>query len=83
MHEIAEKRGGKCLSTKYKDVKTKLLWECEYGHRWETTPANIRKGRWCPKCGYKIAGKKISKTRRSKYTKYNRNYKQFPHKHKF
>lgn len=59
MHEKAKERGGKCLSTKYINSKTKLEWECALGHRWETMPAEIYSGRWCPKCkGIKIGNLK-------------------------
>lgn len=51
MQEIATKRGGKCLSTDYKNATTKLLWECSKGHRWEATSAGVKNnGTWCPKC---------------------------------
>ncbi len=51
-NEEALKKGGKCLSTKYKNVNTKLLWECKETHQWEATLANIRAKRWCPTCAY-------------------------------
>ena len=50
MHNLAEKRGGKCLSIEYINVKTKLKWQCERHHIWMATPDNIKSGRWCPKC---------------------------------
>jgi len=50
MHEIAEERGGKCLSDTYVNARTKLTWECEEGHQWETTPDNIKSGTWCKVC---------------------------------
>jgi len=51
MKKLAEKREGRCLSNEYIDDKTKLLWECKYGHKWEATPTNIKdKGAWCPYC---------------------------------
>ncbi len=55
MQEIAKQRGGSCLSTKYKNGRTALLWECNRGHRWRASPANVksgkwRKGTWCPEC---------------------------------
>ncbi|MFB0832868.1 hypothetical protein ACEU2D_25205 [Brevibacillus laterosporus] len=51
MHELAESRGGKCLSTVYVDSKTKLKWQCQKGHIWEAVPAHIRNtGSWCPVC---------------------------------
>jgi len=51
MERIADSRGGKCLSSKYINNKTKLKWQCEKGHTWEATPHNIRNGTWCPECG--------------------------------
>lgn len=50
MRQLAKKRGGKCLSNIYINNKTKLLWECAKGHRWEAAPANIKGGTWCPVC---------------------------------
>jgi len=32
-------------------MHTKLEWECEDGHRWSSTPHNIKYGTWCPICG--------------------------------
>lgn len=51
MHKLAEARGGKCLSSKYINNRTKLTWQCEKGHIWEATPHNIKTGYWCPVCG--------------------------------
>jgi len=50
MNEYAEKRGGKCLSEKYVNIKTKLKWECKYGHQWEARASIINQNNWCPKC---------------------------------
>ncbi|MFQ5714960.1 MAG: hypothetical protein ACE5GU_13090 [Candidatus Scalinduaceae bacterium] len=50
MQEIAEKRGGKCLSDTYVNSSTNLLWECAKKHRWKATPSNIKSGKWCKKC---------------------------------
>ena len=47
---LAEKRGGKCLSTEYINVRSKLKWECSKGHQWEATYANVQRGTWCPVC---------------------------------
>ena len=55
MQKLAEERGGRCLSPAYKGGHSKLLWECSKGHQWEATPANIRRGSWCPKCGIESA----------------------------
>ncbi len=50
MHQIAQERGGKCLSTKYVNIKTKLSWECSRGHKWEAIPGATKRGHWCPEC---------------------------------
>lgn len=51
MRLIAKSRGGKCLSKKYKNKNTKLLWECEEGHRWWATPDSIKNNKsWCAIC---------------------------------
>src|SRR6185369_7591084 len=50
MQQIAEKRGGRCLSTEYINCNTKLDWECVKGHRWSTTPEIISQGSWCQVC---------------------------------
>lgn len=51
MKRLAKSRGGKCLSTKYTDNKTKLKWQCKEGHTWKARPTNVKnKGRWCPTC---------------------------------
>jgi thiol-disulfide isomerase/thioredoxin len=54
MRELAKSKGGKCLSTKYKNAAHKLLWECRYGHQWEALPGPMRcHGTWCPYCAGK------------------------------
>lgn len=54
MREVAAQRGGKCLSRKYANNKTKLRWRCAEGHEWKATPSNIRsRGAWCPTCARK------------------------------
>jgi len=51
-HDLAAKRGGKCLSTVYKNVISKdMLWECKEGHQWMACADKINQGRWCPVCG--------------------------------
>lgn len=51
MHKLAKSRGGKCLSKKYHNTATKLLWKCEHGHKWRATPSRIIYHEdWCPKC---------------------------------
>lgn len=50
MRDIAKRRGGKCLSKTYHNVKSKLIWKCAAGHVWHTTPDKILRGAWCPTC---------------------------------
>jgi hypothetical protein len=50
MQNLAKNRGGKCLSDRYINNQTKLLWECSNNHRWETIPTVIKSGAWCPYC---------------------------------
>jgi hypothetical protein len=48
--ELAESRGGNCLSQRYVNNVTKMMWQCSNGHTWLTIPKVILRGRWCPKC---------------------------------
>ena len=55
MRQTAKERGGRCLSTSYKNASTPLLWVCIHGHQWKACPANVkggprRKGSWCRVC---------------------------------
>jgi len=50
MQKIARRKSGKCLSKKYINCETHLLWECKRGHQWKCTPSNIKRGKWCPYC---------------------------------
>ncbi len=56
MQAIAKNNGGKCLSISYVDNRTKLLWECAKGHRWEAVPYSVKGGAWCRKCYYTQRG---------------------------
>lgn len=51
---VAEKRGGKLLSTEYLGIGEKLKWKCEKGHEWEANPYNVKNGSWCPICSNHI-----------------------------
>ena len=50
MQALAAARGGMCLSEKYINTATHLIWQCRRGHQWQATPRNITSGRWCPVC---------------------------------
>jgi len=51
VQETAKKRGGKCLSSDYINSKSKLKFQCKYGHEFEAIPNDVRsKHSWCPIC---------------------------------
>ena len=61
MKAIAEDRGGKCLSKKYTNARTKLKWQCgDFKHIWYAIPDSVKRGSWCPVC----ARRKASKTKK-------------------
>ena len=54
MQQIANKRGGKCLSVEYIDSKHHLKWECKLGHQWLAQPVHVKNVKsWCPYCAGK------------------------------
>lgn len=49
----AIKNGGQCLSTEYKNAKTKMKWQCKYNHTWESNyDHTVTRDRWCQQCHY-------------------------------
>ena len=57
LYGIAILGEGKCLSSTYYDVDTKLKWECKYGHQLESTPYSItRMEAGVLFCAYKKVG---------------------------
>jgi hypothetical protein len=67
---IAEQRGGRCLSDYYAGNFVHLSFQCKEGHIWKATPANIKRGKWCPYCAgkYKTISdmQKMAKAREGK-----------------
>ena len=60
LHQIAEDRGGTCLSDTCKDANSILWFECEKGHRWEAAAGRVRlPGNWCPLCARSTRRKTI------------------------
>lgn len=53
MQELAQKRGGQCLSIEYVNSYTPMLWQCGQGHQWNARPSNVKFGTWCPICAGK------------------------------
>lgn len=50
MQNIALQRKGVFLSSMFKSVNEKYLWQCELGHQWNATPMDVIKGTWCRIC---------------------------------
>ncbi len=50
---IAQSRGGKCLSSSYKNAHSPLQWQCESLHVWDAVFNNVKNGSWCPSCARK------------------------------
>ena len=66
-HDILEKakkaarsKGGLCLSKSFTNSKSKLTFQCDKGHRWDTTPHSVINGTWCKICGFESARHKRS-----------------------
>ncbi len=57
--DIAKERGGECLSSEYKDSRSKLKFRCKNGHKFEATPNDVKNlDSWCPICSER-AGERI------------------------
>lgn len=59
-HNYASKFNGFCLSKKYVNAHTNLEWKCHKGHIWLSSPNNVKRGQWCPTCGYESVSNKLS-----------------------
>lgn len=69
MRKIAQARGGRCLSSKYKNSTKRLLWECEEGHQWKAVPHNVKTKSWCPICAIKKRGETFKRNAKFRATK--------------
>jgi hypothetical protein len=58
MQNLAQSRGGLCLSSHFESVIKKLTWQCQEGHTWEANPHHIKNGNWCPTCAQKSRSEK-------------------------
>jgi len=56
--KYAHTHNGKCLSTEYVNIQTKLLWECEHGHQFTKTFETMKRGSFCSICA-KVEKKKL------------------------
>jgi hypothetical protein len=50
MMNIAKARNGVCLSKKYINANSMLLWRCEKKHEWKAPAGRVKAGSWCLKC---------------------------------
>lgn len=50
MRQLAATREGLCVSSEYKNARTKLRWRCSMGHEWDAAPYSVKAGTWCPTC---------------------------------
>jgi len=50
LYQLADKNRGICLAEQYTNTKTKVLWQCEKGHRWTATANSVQRGHWCREC---------------------------------
>ncbi len=64
--KIIEEKGGKLIAVSYEDPKEKLFnqrarfkIECEEGHKFSINAKNLKQGKWCRKCSYKVIGEKL------------------------
>ena len=53
-HKLAEIKGFKFLSTEYHNTRTKYLWECMKGHKWNAVYGSIQQDGGCPNCAGSI-----------------------------
>jgi hypothetical protein len=56
LHELAERRGGACLSDAFAGAKVKHRWRCHAGHEWEAVAAQVKHSSWCPICAKRYPG---------------------------
>jgi hypothetical protein len=61
VHDLAEMRGFKFLSTEYKNANSNYLWSCNKGHKWISSYSNIHSGSGCPFCSDKTRGEKLTR----------------------
>lgn len=58
--KLASQKNGLCLSEVYENMKMKLLWMCELGHKWKANLHQIKVGNaWCPYCSYGKSQKEL------------------------
>ncbi len=51
--ELAQIKGGKCLSDVYVSSQGRLKFQCDKKHEWFAAAKHIKRGSWCPYCKLK------------------------------
>lgn len=52
LQKLAKKRSGELISEIYGGSNKSLIWKChKHNYEWSNSPAHIKEGQWCPKCG--------------------------------
>ncbi|WP_341312404.1 hypothetical protein WN982_13035 [Paraburkholderia sp. IMGN_8] len=62
MQDLAQSRGGRCLSTVYPGPHGKIEWQCGKGHAWHATVNSVWRGSWCPECAWE--SRRMARNRR-------------------
>ena len=58
--QVAQKLGGSCLASAYKNLKTPLKWSCSQDHQWLATLSDVlHRASWCPECSSLIRTTKL------------------------
>ncbi len=57
--ELVKKQNGKWVSGDFKNIKSRLTFECENKHRWTTPVENVIYGSWCKVCKQEENAKKL------------------------
>ena len=68
-HLLAKNSNITCLSTVYHNSSTRMPWQCQNGHIWETTYNSIYRGTRCPKCNTNKTEKQVRKIFETKFNK--------------
>lgn len=55
LRQVAQSRGGECLSNRYEGYIQRYRFRCAAGHEWLATGGDIlNKGHWCRICAYRV-----------------------------
>ena len=60
--QIVELRGGRVLSTEYRNSGTPMNFECSLGHKFTNSFAHVKRGQWCPTCNKGSKSEEIVRT---------------------